>query len=142
MKIFNIILFTFVLNLGSGFGIKAQIDTTVLSAIDSTLQITTDDGSVFTGMLVKHDTNSVTINSESLGVIKILESKIVKLKLLQSDRFIRGKYWFENPNATRYLFGPTAIPLEKGEGYYQNTYIILQSFNIGVSDNFSIGGRI
>jgi hypothetical protein len=70
--------------------------------------------------------------------MEILESKIRKLEILKTDRFIKGQYWFENPNATRYLFGPTAIPLKKGEGYYQNTYIILQSFNIGVSNNFSI----
>ena len=140
MKKLGVIFLAFVLSIGFGFRIKAQIDTTAFSAIDSTLRITTDDGSVFIGILVKHDTNSITINSESLGIIEILESKIQKLELLHTDRFIEGEYWFENPNATRYLFGPTAIPLKKGEGYYQNTYIILQSFNVGVSNNVSIGG--
>jgi hypothetical protein len=142
MKTLGVIFLAFVLSIGFGFRIKAQIDTTAFSAIDSTLRITTDDGSVFIGILVKHDTNSITINSESLGIIKILESKIQKLELLHTDRFIEGEYWFENPNATRYLFGPTAIPLKKGEGYYQNTYIILQSINVGVSNNVSIGGGV
>jgi hypothetical protein len=50
-----------------------------------------------------------------------------------------GEPGFENPNATRYLFGPSAIPLKKGEGYYQNVFVVLQSFNYGITKNFSIG---
>ena len=51
-----------------------------------------------------------------------------------------GVYWFPNPNPTRYLFSPSAYNLKKGEGYYQNTYILLNSFNVGITDNFSFGG--
>ena len=32
--------------------------------------------------------------------------------------------------------------LKKGEGYYQNTYLALNSFNIGVTDHISIGGGV
>ncbi|MFM8432081.1 MAG: hypothetical protein ACKOA1_04720, partial [Bacteroidota bacterium] len=31
-------------------------------------------------------------------------------------------------------------PLKRGEGYYQNTYLLLNSVNVGVTDNISIGG--
>ncbi|HNZ85615.1 MAG TPA: hypothetical protein PKN90_04720, partial [Paludibacteraceae bacterium] len=32
--------------------------------------------------------------------------------------------------------------LKKGEGYYQNTMLLLNSFNVGITDYFSIGGGI
>jgi hypothetical protein len=53
---------------------------------------------------------------------------------------VKGEYWFENPNCTRYVIGPSAIPLRKREGYYQNLYVFVQSVNVGITDNFSIGG--
>ncbi len=46
---------------------------------------------------------------------------------------------FENPHPTRYFFGPSAIPIKKGEKYYQNALFLLNSFQIGITDNFSIG---
>lgn len=54
----------------------------------------------------------------------------------------KGWYWFKNPHATRYLFGPSAMNLERGEMYYQNTWLFLNSFNVGVTDHFSIGGGL
>jgi len=48
--------------------------------------------------------------------------------------------WFPNPNSTRYFFTPSAFNLKKGEGYYQNTYALVNLFNYGVTDWFSIGG--
>lgn len=43
-------------------------------------------------------------------------------------------------SATRYFAMNSAMNVKKGEGYYQNSMIALNSFNIGVTDNFSIGG--
>lgn len=54
----------------------------------------------------------------------------------------RGKTWFTNPNATRYFFAPSAIPLKKKEGYFQNAYLLANSVNVGVTDNITIGGGV
>ncbi|MDP5170804.1 MAG: hypothetical protein NWR72_11210 [Bacteroidia bacterium] len=43
-----------------------------------------------------------------------------------------------NPNSTRYLFAPSAIPLAKGEGYYQNVCVLINSINYGITDHVSI----
>lgn len=48
--------------------------------------------------------------------------------------------WFPNPNPSRYLFTNSGFNLNKGSGYYQNTYLLLNAFNVGVTDYFSIGG--
>ena len=62
--------------------------------------------------------------------------------MVEREQIVDGKYFFPNPHATRYFFGPSAIPLKKGEGYFQNAYILANSVQIGVTDNFSMGGGI
>jgi hypothetical protein len=40
------------------------------------------------------------------------------------------------------LFAPSGFNLKKGEGYYQNSYLVLNSVNYGITNNISIGGSI
>lgn len=47
-----------------------------------------------------------------------------------------------NPNSTRYFFAPSAIPLQKGSGYYQNAYILSNSVSFGITDKFTLGGGV
>lgn len=50
-----------------------------------------------------------------------------------------GKFSYKNTNDNRYFYGPTAISLEKGKGYYQNI-VVLNSVSYGITENISIGG--
>jgi hypothetical protein len=50
-----------------------------------------------------------------------------------------GNFSFENAHANRQFMTPTAFSLPKGEGYYKNTDLLLNSVNYGVTDRFSIG---
>lgn len=45
----------------------------------------------------------------------------------------------ENPHPTRYFFSPSAYQLKKGERYYQNAYLFVNSWNYGISEHFSMG---
>jgi hypothetical protein len=47
-----------------------------------------------------------------------------------------------NPHPSRYFFAPSAIPLKKGEKYYQNALFLVNSFQVGLNDHFSIGGGL
>lgn len=49
-----------------------------------------------------------------------------------------GSRTLYNPNATRYLFAPSAIPLKKREGYYQNVLLGLNSINYGLTKHVSV----
>ncbi|MGH7635934.1 MAG: hypothetical protein ACRENC_19580, partial [Gemmatimonadaceae bacterium] len=51
-----------------------------------------------------------------------------------------GEYWFPDPNRTRLFFAPTARMLDEGEGYYMNTYLLLQNFVGGLTDRVTVGG--
>lgn len=52
---------------------------------------------------------------------------------------LRGS-WKENLHASHTFFGQSAIPLPKGQGYYQNNYIIMHSAWYAPLENVSIGG--
>jgi len=104
--------------------------------------LTTNDGKKFSGIIISQTENQISIKTESLGELTILNSKIREITLVEKEQFKNGKYFFQNPHPTRYFFGPSAIPLEKGEGYFQNAYILANSVQVGVTDHFSIGGGI
>jgi hypothetical protein len=94
-------------------------------------------GDEFTGyFLNKHgDFISIrTINGDMQLIAKNVES------ILESK--YRGRYSFDNPLPSRYFFGPSAIPLEKGKGYYQNVFLSTNFVNVGITDNISVGGGV
>jgi hypothetical protein len=98
------------------------------------------DGTRLTGTIISENDSVLVLKLHDLGELKIRKDKIDKMIPLNAPPELWKSFWFKNPNATRLLFAPTAIPLKKGEGYYQNIYIVGNMFNYGVMDNFSIGG--
>jgi len=104
--------------------------------------ITLIDGNEIHGKIIERKKYELDIQTETLGKVTIPLKNIKKMTEVQQGRVKDGEYWFPNPNSTRYLFSPTAIPLKKGEGYYQNAYVLANSANYGISDNFTIGGGV
>jgi len=101
------------------------------------------DGSKLTGVIADKNDTVTIIETENFGKLNVQNDKIVSLKEFDDASITNvGKIWFRNPNATRYLIGPSAIPLKKGEGYYQNIYGAINSWNIGLTKNFSMGGGL
>lgn len=99
-----------------------------------------NDGTILTGNIVNETETQIDIHLADIGILKIQRDKIKRMISVDASKKDRKSFWFKNPHATRLLFAPTAIPLERGEGYYQNTYLIVNMFNYGVGNNFSIGG--
>ncbi len=98
------------------------------------------DGSEFVGKFVEKDSNTLIIATSSLPKVEIPFSQIKSISIVDDSDFKNGMYWFPNPNATRYFFSPSSFNLKAGEGYYQNSYLLFNSINYGISDFFSIGG--
>lgn len=98
------------------------------------------DGSVFVGRMVDSTDTRIRLLTNSGTSVDVDSRSMTRITPVSASDLHRGKYWFPNPNATRYLFAPSAFSLKRGEGYYQNTYIVLNSFNVGVTDNITIGG--
>ena len=93
------------------------------------------DGSQLKGHILRKDSVLILrISSTQRSTVPI--QKISRIKEISTHR----KNWSPNPHATRYLLAPSAFTLKQGEGYYQNTYALLNSINVGLTDNLSIGG--
>lgn len=110
-------------------------------SVDSVIyRVETWDGSTFIGHVEKQDSAFIEMVTLSGMRLTMQRKQVVSLQAVDPDDIHNGKYWFPNPNATRYLFGTSAFTLKPGEGYYQNTYLLLNSFNVGITNNISIGG--
>jgi len=100
------------------------------------------DGTNFFGKVLETTSTSVIMQTKSVPRIEIPLAQIKEVDVIQSTNIKNGAYWFPNPHATRYYYSPSAISLKKGEGYYQNTYLFLNSVHYGVTNNISVGGGI
>lgn len=96
----------------------------------------------FVGELISEDDKSITLRTESLSRVTIERVNIESIEKISADRIKNSSYWFENPQSTRYFFSPNAIGLRKGKGYYQNTWVLFNNVNYGISNNLSIGGGL
>lgn len=127
----------FVCNLGYVAGQNSPIQ-----GMDSTkvYKIKLKDKAVFVGNIVQRDSMLIVMKTASVPRIDIPVDRIERIDEVGQMGAKNGDYWFPNSNATRYLFGPSAFNLKRGEGYYQNAYLALNSFNVGVTDYLTLGG--
>lgn len=94
-------------------------------------------GDEFRGVYLKKDDKYVYLETEN-GEVKLI---LTKVESIVRDEYT-GKFKYPNPHETRYFFGPNAIPIRKGVGYYQNLMITTNFVNYGITRNFSIGGGL
>ena len=121
----------------------AQRDTTPQTRAErdtSTRQLVqTRDGSTLLGRIVAED--STTIRLETVGgVLTLARSAVVAIKTVRESELRDGEYWFRDPNRSRLFFAPTGRMLDQGEGYYMNTYLLLQNFVGAPTNDITIGG--
>lgn len=140
-NLIQILLFTiFIFATSSLFGKKTNISEPIDSIKIYKKEL--KDGSIFNGNILQQDSVNLVLRTSSIQKIEIPVSNIKSIDEVDISNFKNGTYWYPTPHATRYFYSPSAIGLKKGEGYYQNTYLVLNSFNVGISDNISIGGGL
>lgn len=108
----------------------------------ATLLVRLNEGSRYVGKFASNRGDTLSITTTELGLIHISYSKIKSLQRIAPDRVRKGVFWFEQPLSGRYFLAPSAFMLSPGEGYYQNTMVLLNSFNVGVTRWFSVGGGL
>lgn len=108
----------------------------------SLIQIETNDGNEFIGEIIDQDSVKIYLKTQNLGEIGILKVDIKSQSKINIQQIKDGKLWFANPQSTRYFWSPNGYGLKKGEGYYQNIWVLWNQFSYGVTDNFSIGGGV
>ncbi len=122
------------------FGIVSIAKSEII--YDNLVSIETEDGNEFLGQIVKEDALSITLKTEKLGEIQIYRKDIKSKKEVDIQQMKDGKFWFPNPQSTRYLWSPNGYGLNKGEGYYQNIWVLWNQVAYGITDNISIGAGL
>lgn len=97
------------------------------------------NGQKYCGKIISSD-SEITINSDVLGILSLWPEFITHAESIPAYSITSAKRWFENPHGNRYLFVPAAIPLRKGDGYYENVMIDLSTLTYGLTNHISVGG--
>lgn len=121
---------------------RSKIKNLEIRTFEGSTIIETVNGTSYFGEIRGLAGGVLTIRSALLGTFEIRSNTISKITMSNAYVNRRGSSWFTNPNATRYFFAPSAIPLKKQEGYYQNAYLLANSVNVGVTNNITIGGGV
>ncbi len=106
------------------------------------INIETKDGNEFLGEIIEEDPLYIKLKTQKFGEVTISKSDIKSQKPVEVQQVKEGKYWFPNPQSTRYFWAPNGYGLEKGEGYYQNIWVLWNQFAVGLTNSFSVGGGI
>jgi len=109
---------------------------------DDLFQIKLNNGNILTGKIINRSSNEISIKTRNLGLVKVKPESILETQLINPKQLKGENYWFSNPNYTRYFFSPTAFNLKPKEGYYQNSYVAMNSVNVGLTNNISVGGGV
>ncbi len=97
------------------------------------------DGSTVVGRITAVSSDSIRLRLNQ-GEVALARSGVSEVRQVPAALMRNGQYWFENPHSTRLLFSSTAFPLEKGTGYYGNTWLFIHTFATGLTDRFTLGG--
>lgn len=125
------------MNLGAVELISKSIEKVVPVYKGKLVKLYLADNSVYRGRLMDVTKETYVVDMELAGRVYLKRHEIREVELLFEERLDAP-----NPNGTRYFFGPSAIPMGKGNGYYQNVYLLMNSVNYGLNSNLSIGGGV
>lgn len=93
------------------------------------------NGEEYKGEILEKNDKTIVLKTVN-GKIDLIATNVEKIE----DESYTGEYRYDNPTPSKYFIGGSAIPLKKGKGYYNNSLLLLNSVNYGISDNVSIGG--
>jgi hypothetical protein len=96
-------------------------------------------GARLIGRVTRVTADSVEVRA-SYGVVTVARRDIGKARDVPTASLHDGAYWFDAPNPTRLLLGPTGRTLAKGDAYVADHWLFLVSGAYGVTDRFTMGG--
>ena len=97
------------------------------------------NGRSYRGTVVAQNESVITLQTESLGEVKMMMANITDFSSGSVSLNASGDTY---DHASRYLIAPSAIPLRKGEGYYQNVMLLMNGAHFGITDHLSAGGGV
>lgn len=118
---------------------QVESDTTKTEASSPLYLIVKNDGTEYTGKILKDDGREVLIETKELGKLYIQKSSIKSITLIQKPEIIKtGDVRGDGPFSTRYYFTTNALPIKKGEDYAM-IHLYGPEIHFALSNRFSLG---
>ncbi|MEY4936847.1 MAG: hypothetical protein RIS64_3206 [Bacteroidota bacterium] len=102
--------------------------------VGDSLRIKLQDQSSITGKLIEKKGDDWLVETKSAGNISLKRQNMVHFDVLTTSK----NNAFKRLAPPNYWLAHTALPLQKGEGYYQNSELIFHSVNYGFTKYFSV----
>lgn len=90
----------------------------------TTYKVKTEDGVVHVGTIIKQSEDRLTLLTEKSGEVIIFKKFIVSIQKYEDDKGRKFTDESYNLQSARYFVGSNAYSLRKGEGYYQNSWVL------------------
>jgi len=125
------------------FEVSAQDTQSPATHNTKYVRIFLQNGGMFEGEVLEINESTFLINTLLLGEMRITKTDISSITYISADEVgqmkVSNRTGDINPQSSRYFFAPSGMQLKKGEGYYQNTWLIYNQVSYGVSDHMTIG---
>jgi hypothetical protein len=110
-----------------------QVDVGTLVRVDLTT------GDILRGTILSLSESTVVLSLPAGGEITLQRRTIRSIQVetranVQSD----GSVFRRDPNRTRYLYSPSALSLEAGEGYFSQKELLFSAIAVGLTDNITL----
>lgn len=119
-------------------GAAGLTEAAAVQAGDRVVTVELRDGSRLVGRVVSEDDASLKVQTTSGVEVTVPRASVVSITGAGEGVSTRGT----DPNYSRLMFGPTARPLRKGDGYFADYELVFPGVAYGVTDNITIGGGI
>jgi hypothetical protein len=112
-----------------------------------TYLITLADGTVLRGQVLSQDTSRVVVKTRQLGTVYVPTAQVVRLENEHLARTRRSgsqhpSEGYKNLFPQYLNFTPTAFQAERGRVYYRNSFLYINQFDAGITDNWSVSGAV
>jgi len=127
-----IFLFSF-----SVFSQVSQFKATFIKAQQENKEVvvTLSDGNTYSGYVDSINETSAGVKTKN-GVFNFRFDRVINVKIIDPND--KSSRWKDNPAKNKLFITQTGKMLDKGSGYYQNTYIFFSNFSYGISNSISI----
>ncbi|HEY0042069.1 MAG TPA: hypothetical protein VGB71_15465 [Flavisolibacter sp.] len=122
--------------------LNAQVNKNITLDTSVNYLVKLADKSEFVGKYLEKTPDYLVFRTAAIARLQIQFERIASIQELNPATMKGNVYWSPNPRPTNYFFWPSAINLKKGEGYYQNNMLFLNSAHYGITDNISVGGGV
>lgn len=98
-----------------------------------------NDGNEYVGILREVTGDEIKLETESLGLITIPIVRISKIREVTSKN---DTPLTDEIHSTKYFYNGSALNMTRGEGYYQNVWVLGNVIDYALTDNIQLQGGI